>query len=449
MKWKLQEVLTATKGELLQVKTRCFSGVSTDSRTVKEGELFIALKGKSFDAHDFLSQAFSRGAGGAVIEKDTQQSFPGTLIKVKDTLKALGELASYLRQKRRIKVIMVTGSCGKTTTREMIKWTLSPYFSVHAPEKNFNNRVGLPLTLLSTPEGTDWVILEGGINQFGEMEILSQIASPDIGIITNIYPVHLQGLKTLKQISQEKAKIAQFTSRAIIFPENAPYIKTLLEPYPLRKITFGLEKGDFIAEGLTFQENFTPEFKVKKTHVSLSIPGYPPVYAALCTMAVSEIIALPLKEVAKRLSIFPGVEGRLQLIKSDGIEVLNDTYNSNPQAMKEVLKILNHIRCRGKKVLVMGEMKELGKKEEFYHRQLGKHISRSFVETIITIGNLTHFTYEEIKDKKESYFLHSTEEASSLLRKILRRGDIVAIKGSRALKMEALVNDVLSLNLPA
>lgn len=448
MKWKLEEVLSATKGELLQAKSRCFSGVSTDSRTVKKGELFIALKGNNFDAHNFLPQAFSRGAGGAVVEKNTK-NFQGTLIKVKDTLKALGDLASHLRKKRGIKVIMVTGSCGKTTTREMMKWALSPYFSLHAPEKNFNNRVGLPLTLLSTPEGTDRVILEGGINQCGEMEILSQIASPDISIITNIYPVHLEGLKTLKQIAQEKAKIARFTSRAIIFPENAPQLKTFLDPYPLRKITFGLEKGDFIPEGLTFREDFTSEFRVRKTRVSLPLLGYPPVYAALCTLAVSEILTLPLKEVAKRLSVFPGVEGRLQLIKSDGIEILNDTYNSNPQAMKEVLKVLNHIRCRGKKILVMGEMKELGKKEALYHRQLGRHIARSCVEAVITVGKLTHFTYEEIKDNKQSYFLQSTEEASSLLRKILRRGDIVAIKGSRALKMEALVNDVLSLNLPS
>ncbi len=444
--WKLEDVLKATGGRLINEKSRVFSGISTDSRSIKKGELFIALKGKNFDGHDFVKDAFLQGAGGVVVEKNTKDLL-GTLIKVEDTLKALGNLASYLRGKRQIKVIMVTGSCGKTTTREMIKWAISPYFSVYSSCKNFNNRIGLPLTLLSVPQGTEWVILEGGINQPGEMEILGSIAHPDISIITNIHPVHLEGLKNLRTLSEEKAKVAKFTSKAIIFPEKISYLKTLLKYYPLKKVTFGLRKGDFVPEKIAFRDTFTPEFSIRGVNISLPLLGYPSLYAALCTIALSQILSLPLEGIAERLSTFPGVERRLRLIKSNGLKILDDTYNSNPQAMKELLRILEHIHCKGKKILVMGEMRELGKREKYYHRLLGKHIARSSIETIITVGNLTYFTYEEVKGCKESYFLHSVEEASHLLGKIIQKEDMVAIKGSRALKMEKLVNDVLSFNL--
>ena len=448
MKFEIREILEATGGKLIEKKEAKFGGISIDSRKIRKGELFIALKGKNFDGHNFVNEAFSKGAYGAIVEKKLKAS-GRTLIFVEDTLKALMDIASEVRKKKKVKVIFITGSCGKTTTREMIKWSLSPYFSVHSSMKNFNNLIGLPLTILSMPEETELLILEGGISKVGEMEKLAKISSPTISVITSIYPVHLEGLGSLKEIALEKSKVAKFTSDIIIYPEKAFYLKKLLKKYPLEKITFGLRKGDIKLKSLRFNDKYFPKFKIKDTEVKLNLPGYPPVYSALSTIGVSQILNLPIKDICERLSNFKGVEGRLQLIESGGITILNDTYNSNPYALMEMIKTIENIKSKGRKILAIGEMRELGKREEYYHKKIGERILYSSIDMVITTGKLTGFIYEKTKNKKESYITDSSEEASILLKKILRKNDFIGIKGSRALKMEKLVEDVLSFTLPA
>ena len=447
MKLKMVEVLEATGGKLLRKEKEIFWGVSIDSRTLQGGELFIALKGKNFDGHDFVKSAFQAGAFGSLVNR-TLDLLKGTLIQVKDTKEALGSLARYMRKKRGFKVIAVTGTSGKTTLKDM----LYQYLSLHTPSGaspgNFNNLVGLPLSLLNLPDNCENAVLELGISLPGEMERLGWMALPEVSIFSSLGPAHLEGLESIEKIWEEKKKLLGFTSEGCIYNQD------LIPPRLIRDFSgwkkgFGLKEGEVRPLWISFDFLYRAQLRVEEGEVSFRSPGKSVVYAFLATLALARCWGLPVNTLLKWVKEFELPPHRLNIKKAGGIVVLDDTYNSNPLSLKEFIEVMDRMKVNGKKIAVVGDMKELGYKSEHYHREAGKKLASSSIEVVVTFGEEARFLWEEVRKSKRSWHFEDKRRLMDKLLSLLEEGDLVGIKGSRAMEMEEIVEDVLSFPLPA
>ena len=435
--------------------TGTFIGVSTDSRSTRPRHCFFAIPGDNFDGHDYLSDAFDNGAVCAVVTKNaTAEKLPDkTLLKVDDTIKALGDFAADYRRRTNAKVIAITGSVGKTTTRQITYHVLSQHFRVRQAPKNFNNYIGLPLTLLDADPEDQIVITELGANYPGEIAYLTRIAQPDVALITNVHPAHLEGFGSLQTILKEKLSISQGLQPNGTFIINADCEQLLnaCRSILAEFTTFGKSNDcDIQARNITFSASAS-RFTIDGTQIDLPLPGAGNVENALAAFSICRQFAITINDFAETIKTLPFIPMRAEILQIGNLTVLNDCYNANPASMKNALDILVNLgpEKNHRLVFICGDMAELGEHSEKLHAQLADFITKAKVRLLLTVGNLAKVTAETAKTLAQ-YDLHTksfadTVSACNNLHKYIKDYDIVLVKGSRVAKLELAVEKLKEL----
>jgi len=439
----IKEIITATGGRLTEgPDTRKSYKVSTDTRTIAPGDVFIALKGEIYDGHNFIKEAIEKGAAGCIVSRDMRYAAEGFFITVASTLKALGHLASYNRKRFNIPIIGITGSNGKTTTKDLIAKVLSVKFNVLKTSGTRNNLVGVPLTLLGLNSGHQVCVLEMGTSFPGEIRKLSQIAAPNIGIITNIGPSHMEFLKDLQAVYKEKSSIfADFRKENLaVWNGDDPMLVDLIHMNKCRLKTFGLRPGcDFQAADIQKKDNNIKFLVNGKFKARLNMLSEHNVYNALCAITIGSEFGIEMPKILKALSDFEPPHMRMQLIEGKDILIINDCYNSNPLSMKSAIKALADFKGR-RKILASGDMLELGELSAYFHHYIGELAAKHEIDIFVGVGELSKAAVQSAVQagmKRDSVCRCKTsKEAGHLLMKIARPGDVILIKGSRAIKME-------------
>lgn len=446
---KIKEILKVTKGKLLSGSPEAdvdLAAVSMDSRAIKNGEFFLALKGPNFDGADFLEDVFRKGAAGAIVTKSgKERSYPGKIIiEVGDTLAALQHIARHHRMKFRIPVIGVTGSSGKTTVKEMIASILSTRYNVLKNEGTKNNHIGVPQTLLKLNSSHDMAVLELGTNHHGEIRLLSKISRPSVSVITVIGPSHLEYLKDLEGVYKAKREIMDhMEDDGILVLNGDDEFLSRIRNTRFAIVRFGFNSiNDFRATHLSIEKDRISFRLDPHARFELKMIGSHNVYNALAAIAVGSVFGIGEKAMRKALAEHRPSRLRLNLVKVKGIDVINDSYNSNPLSMKLALEALKIYPARERWV-VSGDMLELGKKSKHFHETLGSLVAQSGARGLIAFGKYSKYTASSAKHfgmpGKNVWHCNDHDEAASILRKTARKGDVILIKGSRGMRMEKIV----------
>jgi UDP-N-acetylmuramoyl-tripeptide--D-alanyl-D-alanine ligase len=454
----LEEVLMATGGKLLQgERSAFFQGISTDSRTLSKGELFIALKGPRYDGHQFALQALEKKAGGVMIVEEMVGDFrwngyrPKAVIAVKDTLQALGDIARDRRRKYGTPVVALTGSNGKTTTKEMISACLETTFPILKTKGNWNNLIGVPLTLLNLTEKERVVVLEMGMNVPGEIGRLTEIAKPDVGLITNIQKVHLEGLGSLGRVKEEKGELFRRMKQdgAILVNRDDPSVIELASEFPGQKITFGIENlSDIMAQEIRLMgaEGTSFVLIIGGEEIEMTLPalGRHFVPNALAAIGIATLFGIEVKKAKEALEQFHLLPMRMEVCPLPGGAVLiNDAYNANPKSMELALETLAEGKGKGRSIAVLGDMLELGDFTEEAHLQLGKKVRELSIDLLLTLGEeapvVVASAIRHGFEPERAKVVESHSEAISILKQVIQKGDWILIKGSRRMAMEKIV----------
>jgi UDP-N-acetylmuramoyl-tripeptide--D-alanyl-D-alanine ligase len=454
----LEDILRATGGRLLQgEKSSSFGGISTDSRTVAEGELFIALEGCRYDGHHFALGALEKKAGGVLVNEAKAGDIrwngyrPRAVIAVKDTLRALGDLARARRRACRLPVVALTGSNGKTTTKEMIAACLEMSFPVLKTQGNLNNLIGLPLTLLSLTEKERVVVVEIGMNIPGEIGRLTEIAEPDVGLITNIQKAHLEGMGTLERIREEKGNLFRKMRRdgTIVVNQNDPYVIDLAGEFSGQKITFGVEKSsDVMAKDIRVSEtggtSFTLVLEGEARRIHLALLGRHFVPNALAAICVASLFGIDAEQVKGALERFRPFSMRMEIVPLGNEKtIINDAYNANPRSMELALETLAETKGGGRAIAVLGDMLELGEFAEALHQQAGEKVGELGIDLLLALGEQAPLVVRSAirhgLKPENAWVLESHSEAISILKSVVQEGDWILVKGSRRMAMEKIV----------
>ena len=443
----LDTILRWTGGHLsggnpaLPIDTIC-----TDSRALKAADLFVALRGDHFDGHTFVAEAARRGAVGAVVEQSLEGLPPGfAQVQVGNTLNALQQISASYRRQLPLQVVAVTGSNGKTSTKDFTAAVLGQNFRVTKTEGNFNNHIGLPLTMLRA-RGSDQIgVFEIGMNHPGEIAPLAALAAPDVAIITNIGVAHIEYMGSREAIAQEKGALAEALqpSGLVILNADDDFSKVIAARTKADAIFCGLDQGDVRATDLR-QDFDGMKFRLGAddhwVDAELPAPGVHMVRNALLAVAAGRFFGLSLEECAEGLRSMRLTRGRLEQKIIDGIHVLDDSYNANPDSMIAALKTLAAMPTHGRRIAVLGRMGELGSESENGHRQVGLIAAQLRLDCVITVGEEAALIATEAAAGVPLIASESTiEGALEALRKIAKPGDVVLAKGSRSAKMERIV----------
>jgi UDP-N-acetylmuramoyl-tripeptide--D-alanyl-D-alanine ligase len=459
--FSVDEILLATQGKLVWgEKGHEFSGINIDSRAVKPGQLFIALKGDRFDGHDFISQALEAGASGAILSTSCHLRVKNkVLIQVEDTLTALQEIARAHRSRFNIPVIAITGSNGKTTTKEMAACILAHQFRLLTNEGNLNNHIGVPLTLLRLESMHQVAVIEMGINRRGELRRLCQIAQPQAGLITNIGPTHLEFLGDVEGVARAKAELLEaLTPEGVaILNVDDEYFQYLATKVKGGLMTFSLRsQADVMASAVVLHPDRGPTFRLKirmgsktgEVDVTLSVVGRHNIYNALGAAAIGVYMGIDLDVIRQGLEDFKPVSMRSQLLELKEFWVLNDAYNANPASMRSALETLSGLGPSGQKIAVLGDMLELGGPGEVAHREVGREVARAGIRYLITMGPLAEQIAEGAlsagMDESRIIRCQGPEDAGQAILRVARSGDYILIKGSRKMKMERILEFIKS-----
>jgi len=447
-----RDVATFTDGYIVTGEPETnFSGVSTDSRSIGVGDLFVALRGENFNGHDFIRDVLDRGASGIVVMEDTPRHAT-VIISVEDTLQALGDIAGGVRNQFDTAIVGVTGSTGKTTVKEICSSILSLQGKCLKTEKNYNNLIGVPASLFNLDKDYEFAVIEMGTNRFGEIDRLSSIVRPQVSIITNINPVHLNGLRSISGIIKEKQAIFKNTAKcgiAVINP-SLEHMDKIEVPRHLHVITYShKEKADITLtrvepqglEGSDIEIDLAG--KAIRTHVPL--PGMHNVINALGASACAVGLNLDPEIIAEgiRRAKFPGM--RSEIIVSDHITIINDCYNANPASMKAALSMLT-TSPHSIKAAVLGDMLELGKDSKFWHEELGRWVAQSGIDRLIVIGEMAGFMCDQAANSgMEASSIHRVENKEDImthLSDLFDKDAVVLVKASRAIQLDQLVNQL-------
>ncbi len=435
------------------------TGVSTDTRALRAGELFIALRGEKFDGHDFLSEAFRKGAAAAIVSASPKEPVEGCLLLVKDTLPAMGTLAAHWRRKFDLPVVAVTGSVGKTTTKEMIASILAQTGEVLKTPENYNNEIGVPLTVFNLTSNHKAAVFELAMRGRGQIRYLAEIISPHVGVITNIGISHLELLSGPEAIAEAKAELLEVMGKDgfAVLPRESKYF-SLLQERASRTITFGLKKGDVRAdeirasdEGVSFRLWLPTEATGEKGEwhpVVLAGPGKHNVVNATAAAAAARCVGASPAQIVSGLEAFMSVPGRMRVLQAPaGFTILDDAYNASPDSMRAALETLAEMEGKGK-VAVLGEMKELGEDSASLHRAVGRQAATVALSLLVTIGELGKEIAVGAADALSSAAIESVPDAEAALKlvsSLVRKGDVVLVKASRAIGLEKVVEGLMAL----
>jgi UDP-N-acetylmuramoyl-tripeptide--D-alanyl-D-alanine ligase len=453
----LDELIRSTGGKLLTPYVpKLIKGISVDTRTTKRDNLFIAIKGANFDGHDFIINAIKRNAAVIILshipnitKRSLRLNNHATLIKVDDTIKALGNIARYYRSKLSAQVIAIGGSNGKTTTKDMIAHILSKYYQVVKSPKSYNNFVGLPLTILSADNRTEYLVAEIGTNKTGEINYLAKILKPHIAVITNISATHLEGLKNLSGVFREESSLFRHLSseNMAIFESSNKQLKRLSKYAEYNTLTFGTDsKATIKAEKIQTKPdsiNFLIALKDKGYNsCTLPVLGVWNIKNALAAFAVAYKIGMKPIKICKTLTDFklPGMRMEKHFI--NGVTFINDAYNANPTSVALNIRGLSEMQVPTRKIFILGEMRELGKYSRRFHQDIANNIFASSIDILITIGSESKWTIKKLlrtKTRILSLYYNDVTEAIPSIKKIIRKNDTVLLKGSRNNSLEKII----------
>jgi UDP-N-acetylmuramoyl-tripeptide--D-alanyl-D-alanine ligase len=431
------------------------TSVSIDSRAIKRNSLFVAIKGDKFDGHNFIKDAIKKGATAIVINEKNYKKYNSIdlpLVTVKDTTLALGDLAKAWRKKMRTKIIGITGSAGKTTTKEMLAVLLKEKYNVNKTIGNNNNHIGVPLTLFNTNNKHDFLVLELGTNHFGEIAYTSNIAGPDYALITNIGSSHLEFLKNKKGVLKEKIALFESTisQKGILFINNDDtLLNQCIKNYP-QKISFGFEKrADVVGNIKDYSDDGRPiiEILFKNKIISQTFPLYGEQNAKnyLAAVTIALTLGLNKKQILSGTSKFKAVEKRLNVKKFKNFILIDDTYNANPESMKHAFELLAKIKFYGRKIAVLGDMFELGDQSAKLHLELARHIKRNGIDSVYTIGNFMKKLNSVLNENRiNNIHFRNRQELNKFLNRLHLDNSVVLVKGSRGMKMEEFVKTIES-----
>lgn len=450
-KFNFEEVVKAVGG-LVTDETNFkeeIEEVVIDSRSCRKGSLFVAIKGERVDGNDYVDSALALGASAVIT---TRPPLSSKEISVADPVKALGDLARYYNRQLDIPIFAVTGSSGKTTTKDMLYYALSNQMKVHRTDGNFNNEIGLPLTVLKASRFDRYMVLEMGMSDLGEIDYLCSVAKPKLAIITNIGTAHMEQLGSREAILQAKMEVSNHMGREDVLLLNADddmLSKAVSQDLIYRVKTYGFsEAADYRCISYRqFIEHTEVEAKIGKELISYTLPtlGLHNISNSLAVLGALSEMGLDIQEGAKGLLNFKPSKLRMEISEYNGIRVINDSYNANPDSMKSVLSILKSDISGRRRVAVLGDMLELGERSEHYHREVGCY-AKECCDLLVAFGKEGTFVIEGAKsegmDSEKLFSSGEKDEIAQYLRKNLRTGDIVLLKGSRGMYMEELIRAV-------
>jgi UDP-N-acetylmuramoyl-tripeptide--D-alanyl-D-alanine ligase len=422
--------------------------ISTDSRTIKKGELFVALRGENFDGHKFVEDVGKSGAAGAIVDPKWKGKVPNTfaIIRADDTLLAYQNLAANYRKSLPIKVVAITGSNGKTSTKDFCASVLGRKFRVTKTQGNFNNHVGLPRTILDATSEHEIGVWEIGMNHPGEVAALAKIAAPDAAIVTNVGVAHIEFMGTREAIAQEKGALTEAVSGegTVILNADDPFSEGIAKRTHARTVFAGINNGVLRAteiEQSASGSEFTILEGAHRCRAQLSVPGLHMVQNALLAVAAGRAFGVLLEECAVGLATAPLTKARLQIKEINGVQFLDDSYNANPDSMKAALRTLMELDADGKRIAVLGEMRELGAESQRGHEEVGEEAAALGVDQLIGIGEMGGIISGTAKKAglEKSDTVGSTSEAADLLIDIAEPGDLILIKGSRLARTEDVI----------
>ncbi len=444
----IEEIVASTGATLAQGKplTRV-KGVSTDSRTLKRGELYIAIKGERFDGHRFIKDVIKKGARGIVVSRRVvvvDKDFP--VILVDDTTKALGLIAKYHRSRFHIPVIAVTGSAGKTTAKEMIAEVLKTRCRVLKNIATQNNHIGVPATLLKLNRRHQAVVVELGTNHFGEIRWLTEIANPTIVVLMNIGESHLEFFKNLGGVFREKLDIVKGMTKkgVVVFNKDDRYLRNIVRlKLGHTLVQFGVKNPCDYRAARIMMDTSALRFRVNKGYdVSLNTFAKHNVYNALAAICCGSLLKVSRRNIQKALKDFCFPNGRQKIRVIGGVRVIDDTYNANPVSMRSAIETLESVRNTGRKVIVCGDMLELGMKTAALHRSMGREIAKTSFDYLITVGKYSRLISQEALRKNRNIagcHCGSLLEVNQKLKTYVKPWDTVLLKGSRGMRMERVI----------
>ena len=460
MSWTVAQLLEATRGELLQGSEEIpVNAISSDTRTLKAGDCFVALPGENHDGHTFIPDAMAKGARVLLLSKAEMVSAPppeSVLIRVPDTLFALGELARYHRGRFPIPLVGITGSNGKTSTKEMVASILGVERKVHKNAGNFNNLIGVPLTLLLLQPQHQAAVIEMGINVFGEMQRLVEICRPTVGLVTNIHPAHLEGLQSPERILHEKGRLLSSLSGeglAVINLDDE-HLRRFSQSLHCSTITYShqdksadvyLDGPVEVADGLS---RFTIRLGERSVPVRLAVIGAHQVQNALAAAAIAYGMEVSHASIAEGLSRHLPVRQRMEIRRlQSGNVIVDDTYNANPMSMLAAVRAVVAAGGGKRVIVVLGEMRELGPDSAKLHREVGRQVGVSGVKQLITLGGLAMEmgagAVESGMPVEACHHAHNHEEIVELLRSQGLTNAWILVKGSRGMTMERVVEGLI------
>ena len=460
---KIRELIKAVSGKVIQGDQNCLiKRISIDSRTLIPGDLFFAIVGSNFDGHDFIIEAFGKGAVGAVVCKDAstlqqneQIDKNKIIIEVKNTIFALQDWSKHYKDKFNTVNICVTGSNGKTTTKEIIAHILSQKFPLLKTSGNYNNEIGIPLTLLQLNKSHKLLVAEMGMRGLGEINALTNFITPDLAVVTNIGEAHIGLLGSKDNIFKAKSELLQSLEKdgIAIINRDDPYFSKTLEIVKNKKVyTFGVENmSDIMACNVRLVSNKGMRFTLViqndiRKEIYFPLLGRHNIYNALAATAVAFALGTELDLIERGLSSFKQLDLHMQLSNFyQGIKILNDSYNASPLSVKSALETLIEVAQNSRKIAILGDMLELGEKSDFYHQEIGEKVAKLSIDILITVGSGGKIIAQSSKEKgmtEERVFSFEKNEKINLAKKLLsltKPGDFILLKGSREMKMEEIL----------
>lgn len=441
------EIIECTKGLLLRGESeKKIKKISTDSRKVEKGYMFIPLKGEKYDGHDFVHMAIKNGADIILVSKDMELSQDVTLIKVEDTLKAMHEIAKYYISKFEILKVAVTGSTGKTSTKDMLYHVLSKKYKVLKNKGNFNNHIGLPITVFELNENHEACILEMGMSGFGEINTLANIVRPHIGIISNIGLSHIENLGSQEGILKAKMEIQNYMEQGdtLIVNGDDKFLSNIdSDSYIVYKFgmndenqIIGKLKQDLQEEGVIFKVHFNNE----EYEFKLNVAGVHNIYNALSAIMVGLLSEIPMDKIQEGISEFENTKMRLNIKRNGQMVIIDDTYNASPDSMIAAIKVLNNTKNK-RKIAILGDMLEMGTFAKKAHYDVGREVAKENINTLIAVGKDALYYEDGAKSLNisEAYYFNNNEEVIDFLNKYTQSDDAFLIKGSRGMAMEEIV----------
>lgn len=455
----VKDILEICNGKLIcGNQEQICENFSKDTRQINQGDVYVGIKGEKFNGSLLYQEAIKQGAKVCLleeieIEQEKYKNYEDvTIITVKDTVKALQKLASYKRSLYDIPVIAVTGSVGKTSTKDMIASVVSTSYNVQKTEGNYNNHIGVPLTILSLKEHTALVV-EMGMNHFGELSVLTNIAKPTVCIITNVGTAHIGNLGSRENILKAKLEILEGLSKngtVIINNDNDLLHKWNIENKVYKVLDFGIEnQSKIMAENIDLEEygsSFITNIDDKKVEVTVPVSGIHFVYNAICAIAVGKVLHISKENILKGIKDFELSKNRMEIIENaNGVKIINDCYNANFDSMKASIEALSRINSK-QKIALLGDMLELGEYSKQLHEKVGSQVVKNKIDILITVGkeskNIAKQAFTEGMNKNQIYELETVEEAISLIKENVKTGDAILLKASNGMNFKKIVEAI-------